>query len=154
MASVLTSAFLQQVWVFLVVFSAWVCIGLLGAADSQSTVATSDSSTVDQIILSTVQALSSLIPQSKIIIALLLGLLTILVTDNVITNTLKLIWFKVFFVDAKPGNSFAWTLMRNFAPFFTFERNGTKITVITRATEMREILQEFDVFGQGEREAA
>lgn len=147
MSSVLTSAFLQQVWVFLVVFSAWVCICLLGAADSQ---ATSESSTVDQIILSTAHAVSSLIPQSKIIITLLIGLLTILVTDNVITNTLKLIWFKVFFVDAKPGNSFAWTLMRNFAPFFTFERNGTKITVITRATDMREILQEFDVFGQGE----
>ena len=63
-------------------------------------------------------------------------------------NTLKLIIYKLFFVEAKPGNSFMFTLMRWFAPFFTFEYGGKRVTIITRASDMREILQQHDVFGQ------
>lgn len=68
-----------------------------------------------------------------------------------INNTLKLIIYKIFFIDAKPGNNIVFTLLRKFNPYFTFETSGKRVVVITRASDMREILQQYDVFGNGNR---
>lgn len=103
---------------------------------------------------SVIDNLSSIGAREITTTAFIIGLAALLAASKATTkatNTLKLILYKVYFVNAKPGNSIVFTLLRKFAPYFTFEFGGKRITLITRASDMREILQQHDVFGQGNR---
>jgi cytochrome P450 len=66
-------------------------------------------------------------------------------------DQIKALIFKNFVKEAKPGDTFFFSLLRNFAPFYTFKRNGAIITVVSRAGDMREILSQSTVFGNGNR---
>mmetsp|Transcript_30702 Transcript_30702/g.46509 ORF Transcript_30702/g.46509 Transcript_30702/m.46509 type:complete len:436 (+) Transcript_30702:112-1419(+) len=68
-----------------------------------------------------------------------------------VLDTLKALFFKKYVKDVPPGNHLSFTLLRKFAPFFTFKRKGKTVTLVTRASDIREILNQSIIFGNTNR---